>query len=33
MTTLADERRLALIPQHGEMFSSKVVVELDLVDR
>jgi hypothetical protein len=29
---LADERRLALLEQHGEVFTSKVVVELDAVD-
>jgi uncharacterized protein (DUF1330 family) len=26
---LADERRLALLQEHGEVFTSKVVVELD----
>jgi uncharacterized protein (DUF1330 family) len=30
---LADDRRLALIEEHGEVFASKVVVELDTVER
>jgi len=29
---LADERRLALIEQHGDVFATKVVVELDPVE-